>query len=278
VSRIPEITADMVIDRYTVLLLDAFGVLVDGAGALPGAVSFIEGLNRTGKPYYVLTNDASRLPAARAARFAAVGLTVGVERIITSGGLLRGHFATERLAGARCVVLGTDDSNRYVEEAGGRVVSAAEEFDVLVIANQREYPFVETVNVTLSALFRLLDRDHQVHLVLPNPDLVFPDGDGAIAITAGSVAAIFEAALAARYPHRSDVRFARLGKPHPEMFAEALHRSGTCDMVMLGDQFGTDIVGARGFGLDAVWVGADSDAALATTPPDVWPTYRLRSL
>jgi hypothetical protein len=47
----PAITIAELIDRYAVLLLDAYGVLVHGGGALPGAVEFIERLNRSGKPY-----------------------------------------------------------------------------------------------------------------------------------------------------------------------------------------------------------------------------------
>jgi ribonucleotide monophosphatase NagD (HAD superfamily) len=102
---IPEITIDTVIDRYAVLLVDNFGVFVDGAGALPGAVALIERLNRSGKAYDILTNDASRLPATRAAQFQRHGLAIPPGRIITSGSLLPGYFATHRLTGARCAVL-----------------------------------------------------------------------------------------------------------------------------------------------------------------------------
>lgn len=278
IGRIPETTTDAIADRYGVLLLDSFGVLVDGGGPLPGAVKLIDRLNRDSKPYYVLTNDASRLPENRSARFRRHGLRIDVDRIITSGSLLRGYFRSRNLAGARCAVLGTADSVRYVESAGGRIVSPNEAFDALVVANQSDYPFLATVNAALSTLFRLLDRGHDVHLVLPNPDLVYPEADGDVAITSGSVAAIFEAALSARYPHRPELRFARLGKPHEAMFGEALRRSGTRDMVMLGDQLETDVAGARRFGLDAVWVGTATEAALAAIPESLWPTYRLRSL
>ena len=51
--------------RYSVILFDSFGVLADSFGSYPGAVELIEELNRTGKLYYVLTNDASALPETR---------------------------------------------------------------------------------------------------------------------------------------------------------------------------------------------------------------------
>lgn len=168
---IPEITIDELIDRYDVLLLDAYGVLVNSSGPLAGAAELTARLGESGKPYYILTNDASRLPTTAVARYRAFGLTLDPDRIITSGLLLKGHFAALHLVGARCAVLGPEDSRRYVEEAGGRIVSPSEAFDVLVVADESGFPFLETVDVTLSTLFRALDRQARVHLVLANPDL-----------------------------------------------------------------------------------------------------------
>ena len=61
--------------------------------------------------------------------------------------------------------------------------------------------------------------------------------------------------LALRYPQRPDLRFTRLGKPGPALFAEAERRAGTRDLVMLGDQLETDILGANRYGIDSVLVG-----------------------
>lgn len=71
---VPEITTEALIERYDVLLFDAYGVLVHGAGALPGAVALIQRLNRIGHPYYLLANDASRLPETAAKRYRGFGL------------------------------------------------------------------------------------------------------------------------------------------------------------------------------------------------------------
>ena len=59
-SNIPKITINNVIKNYEVLLFDAYGVLVNEFGVLPGAITLIEKLNDTNKPYFILTNDASR--------------------------------------------------------------------------------------------------------------------------------------------------------------------------------------------------------------------------
>lgn len=273
---VPEVTVDELIDRYAVLLLDAYGVLVTSGSALPGAAAFVARLHRLDKPYFVLTNDASKLPATAAARFRRYGLAIDEARFITSGQLLPEYFAHHGLVGAPAVVLGTADSVVYVARAGGRPVSPAEEFDVVVAADESGFPFVETVDAVLSALVRGFDAGRTLRLVCPNPDLVYPT-PGGFGIASGTVALILEAALALRYPHEPP-RFTRLGKPFAPIFEEALRRSGTRDMVMIGDQLETDIRGARAFGLDAVLVTTGISSTATVPPDDVRPTYLLRSL
>lgn len=278
-DSVPEITLETLIERYEVLLFDAYGVLVHSSGALPGAAELIQRLNQVGKPYYILTNDASKLSTTAAVRYQGYGLALDPDRIITSGVLLKRYFAAHRLTGLRCAVLGPVDSVHYVENAGGKIVSHAEVFDVLVIADEAGFPFLETVDTVFTSLCHAVDRRQEVHLILPNPDLIYPAAGKGFGFAAGSIAGMFEAALRVRYPHRTDLRFTRLGKPYEALFAEALSRSGTRDMVMIGDQLETDIQGARAFGLDAVWVetGVTSEV-LTTMPSHLRPTYRMRSL
>ncbi|HEY8550374.1 MAG TPA: hypothetical protein VIL35_10490, partial [Vicinamibacterales bacterium] len=196
---LPPITLDEAIARYDGLLFDAYGVLVHGVGPLPGAVAAIDRLNRAGTTYFVVTNDASKLPETAARRYARFGLKIPAERIITSGVLLDAYFAEHGLAGARCAVMGPPDSEEYVRRAGGHVVPTGEPFDVLVVGDESGFPFLETADVLLGTLYRLLDAGRRVHLVLPNPDLIYPTLDG-FGFAAGSIAAMFEGALRLRYP------------------------------------------------------------------------------
>lgn len=87
-EAIPKITASALMERYEILLLDAYGVLVSDEGALPGAAELIAALNRRGQGYYMLTNSASRLPETAAQRYQGFGLDLAPSRIITSGALL----------------------------------------------------------------------------------------------------------------------------------------------------------------------------------------------
>ena len=267
------------VERYSVILFDSFGVLADSFGSYPGAVELIGELNRTGKPYYVLTNDAGSLPETRSERYRRMGLDIAPDAIITSGLLLADYFRAQGMVGARCVVLGPDDSRTYVRAAGGVIAEPSEPFDAIVIGNQSGFPFVETIDAVMSALFARIDAGESVRLVLPNPDLIYPTAQGGFGIASASVALLFEAALALRYPGRPELRFERLGKPHPAMFEEARRRAGTSDMVMIGDQPETDIRGANAFGIASALVdtGIAGDAA-APLPAEMRPTYYLRGL
>ena len=275
---VPRVTLNDLIDRYSVILFDAYGVLAGSKSVVPRAPEAIDRLNDLGMPYYVLTNDASALPETTAARYARMRLRIDVARIITSGSLLTRHFKESGLTGSRCVVLGTDDSVRYVDAAGGDVVSYAQEFDTLILGDQSWPHFLETANGVLTALFNKIDKDHRVNLVLPNPDLIYPDGNG-FGFASGTAAMMFESALALRYPGRSDLRFTRLGKPHAAIFEEAFRRSGTMDMVMIGDTPETDIRGANAFGIASVLVETGAATVDGSPLPRLdRPDYRMRSL
>ena len=274
----PQITLDQLIDRFEVILLDSDGVLIRGPGAIPGAPEAIERLNSLGKPYFVLTNDASALPETRSARYRELGLAIGASRIITAGSLLAPYFSNLGLTGSRCIVLGTEDSVKYVQAAGGQVVSFGDDFDVLVIGDQLGFPFLKATSTVLSNLFRRIDRGQTPHLVLPNPDVIYPDGDG-FGFASGAVALMFDSALTLRYPGRQDLMFTRLGKPHPAMFEEAFRRCRTRDAVMIGDTPGTDIRGANQVGIvSALMETGVAGADLTALPETDRPTYRVRTL
>ncbi len=274
-SAVAEISLDALIERYEGILFDAYGVLVHGEGVMPGAPEALEAIRNSGKPFFLVTNDASTLPERAAARYRRFGLRVQAEQIISSGLLLDACFETHRLKGARCAVLGPADSERYVLLAGGRVVPVEADFDVLVIGDETGYPFLPTVDATLSSLTRQIDKGRSPRLIVPNPDLIYPSGNG-FGLAAGSVALLFEAALERRYPLRSDLRFLRLGKPEPHLYEEAIRRIGSRKVVMVGDQLETDIAGANAAGIDSVLLA--TGVSIVGPIGRSRPTYWMRSL
>jgi len=256
-------------------------VLVSSAGALPGATAFLERLKRADKPFLIVSNDASRLPSTTAARYQRFGLPVPVDRVLTSGMLLADHFLAHGLAGAPTIVLGSRDSETYVRDAGGVVVPHGDDrATVVVAADDDGYPFLESINEVVTVLLRRLGRGQRTHLVLPNPDLVFPSAADAFGITAGAIAVTLEAVMRLRDPGGSH-RFVPLGKPHPPMFEAALRRFPGIDrrrLVMIGDQLGTDILGAQRAGIDTVLAESGVARLSDLAGSEVLPTYTLTAV
>ena len=264
------------LDRYDGVLLDAFGVLIDGSGALPDAPALIAELVRRGKPFAIVSNDASRSRQTFARRFGGLGLAVGPDRFVTSGTLLPGFFAAHR--GARTCVLGTDDTCAFVAEGGATVIDlhAGMELDALAVCDDGGTPFLDGMELALSAIVRAVRAGRQPILVCPNPDLVYPKSAGEYGLTAGAMAVLIETALARLLPGENLV-FARLGKPEPHLLRAAAKQLGLAEnrVVMIGDQLETDVVAAVAAGIEVALLEGVSrwqpGAAIS-------PTYLLRSI
>jgi HAD superfamily hydrolase (TIGR01450 family) len=263
-----SLRAITLLERYPAVLLDAYGVLVTRDHALPGANAFLRAMQARGIPYFILTNAASRPPEAFTELWRGLGVEVPAERIITSGSLLAGYFHEHDLSGARCIVLGPDSAADHARQAGAEIVPAEAEAEVLVIADQAGYPLLETLDAVLTGLLARLERGAITHLLLPNPDLIYPTAPGRYGFTAGSLATMLEAVLAERFP-TENYRFTRLGKPYPPIFEDALQRLGTRRAVMIGDQLSTDILGARNCALDSALIAASLGQSA------IRPTYLL---
>ncbi|HEY4176677.1 MAG TPA: HAD hydrolase-like protein [Kofleriaceae bacterium] len=273
------------LERHDGVLLDAYGVLVDAGGALPHAPALIAELVRRTFPFAVVTNDASRSVDTYVARFAAMGMAIPGERIITSGSLLPAWIRERDLAGKRVAVLGTPDSEAFVVEGGGVLVTIERgmEIDAVAICDDAGTPFLDGIELVLSAAIRAMEAGRRPALVVPNPDIVYPKGGGELGFTAGAMALLVETALQRRFP-TANLIFERLGKPMPALFTEGARRIGATNAVMIGDQLETDIAGALGAGLSAALLAgvstwsASAAESLATSSAPITPTYLLADL
>lgn len=281
-------TLAALIERYDGFLLDAYGVLVDQAGACAGARDALARLRAAARTLMVVTNDTSRLPATIERRFASVGLAIAAGEVVTPGLLLPEHVRERGLAGARALVLGNDDACAYARAAGLDVLDAAQAIaaerrgapaaiDALVICDDGGFEFLPGMNAALSACVRTLDEGRPLALVLTNPDLVYPRGGGALGFTAGTMARMLEGALRRRHPGAPP--FEVLGKPNPALFELGRARLPRATrVVMIGDSLETDVAGARAAGIDVALLTGVSVWRDGAAPPERAPTWLLHAL
>ncbi|MCX5743127.1 MAG: HAD hydrolase-like protein [Proteobacteria bacterium] len=199
---------------------------------------------------------------------------------MSAGSLVPTYFREHALAGARTAVLGPPDSAAFVAEGGGEPVALTPtvEIDVLVVCDDAGFPFLEGLELALNAVVRAILAGRRPVLILPNPDLIYPKGDGALGITAGSIALVIEHALARRFP-TAPLAFVHLGKPVPRIFVEAARHLGVpLDRVCaIGDQLETDIAGARAAGIACALVEGVSRWS-DDAPRALAPTYLLATI
>lgn len=256
----PEETSILdLIERFDAILFDAYGVLVRSNGAIHGAKELIIHLNDISYPYMVITNDASRSIKTATAHYQQLGLPIDQSRVITSSSLLLSFVKQHNLAGKPVVALGEGNALDYIKESGATLVDPAtsKTIEAVFLCELTSATLHQDLEDIVSAIIRHVDTHHALpHLVLPNPDLIYPKTEDSFGITAGSIAAMIQTILEQRYPSL-EPSFEILGKPAPMIFEEGLQRLGIKDpssAVMIGDQLATDIQGARQANLYAALV------------------------
>ena len=100
-----------VIENYKVIFFDAYGVLKNYEGLIPGIEKTFQYIKETNKEFYILTNDASRKPRQLADSYNKLGIAdVRVTNIISSG-MLANDYLKQKVKSGKVVFLGTVDSS-----------------------------------------------------------------------------------------------------------------------------------------------------------------------
>lgn len=270
------ITIQKILQEFDVILLDAFGVLVDDEGALAHAPAFISHLNQIGKEYFILTNGSKFLPRISAEIYQRKGLNIAVDRVISSGTLLKKWVIQENLKGAASWILGGESTKDLARECGLNPVPYDQPAKCLVLANQDGFQFPDDLDTTISQIRKLIRIGQPPKLVCPNPDVIYPLRKGSFGITTGAIATLIEKALGAITdpPH---LTFTYLGKPFLPIFEEVIGRFPNQKICMLGDQLATDIQGANAAGLTSILVGTGIDQTVNSNSL-IKPNFYLRNL
>lgn len=249
------VTLESLLPRYRLILFDAYGVLTYEGGLLPGAREVLERFEREGRPFFLLTNDASLSPPRISEKYRVEGRASLIpDGRVMSPGLLFTETLRRRYPGARVVFIGTDESAHYVRAAGCTALPVSglargQAFEVFVVLDELGCDWGTDIR---NASNLLLGRP-DVPLFSPNPDLVFSRSRGEVGIGPGALAAMLERIL--------DRGFTYFGKPHRAIFDYVLERAAVelpglraSEVLMVGDNLRTDIAGAASAGMDTLLV------------------------
>lgn len=269
-------------ERYSVIFLDAYGVLKSSTGLIEGALETVTSLIAAGKEVFVVTNDSSRSPESMAERYAqqAGGELLPPERYISSG-LLAAEYLDKQIPYGKVAYLGKPESAHYIEIAGKIPVPIADCTDkdnivAIVLLDDEGFDWFRDVNSTLNLI-----RRRNVPVVVANADITYPMRGNDIAIAVGSLGGLLS--------DITEKTFVRFGKPDSMMFAYALARAQEQiphvtkrDVLFVGDTLRTDIIGANTYGFDSTLVLSGNTlperADLMIRSSGIIPTYVSESI
>lgn len=244
-----------IVKNYKAVFFDAFGVLKNHQGLIPGIIKTFEYLDSKGIKYYLLTNDSSRSPEMLAKWYQDRGVQqVTADKILSSGMVAMEYFKLKVSNGNAVAYLGTENSAHYIETAGLTTV-AVKDIDLNNIDHIESFAFLDDEgfnwNEDINKAINLL-RKKNMTVVVANTDINYPVNQNDVSVAVGSLADMVEKIIG-----KSFIRF---GKPDAQMFLLAYERAlrdidvKRNEILMVGDTLHTDIIGGNKFGLDTVLV------------------------
>ncbi|MGC4856300.1 TIGR01459 family HAD-type hydrolase [Micromonospora sp. DT4] len=229
-----------VVTAYRAVILDIWGVLIDGKSALPEAAECLRQLRRHGIAVLLLSNSSRGSDNLRS-YLNELGVPVDrTDHVVTSG-----ELAAEHLSGTshrRALQVGSDEGTDWLVRDGRVLVRTADQADVVVatgaVRDESLLPFwMEQLRSTAR---------RGVPMICANPDRELYVGSRRIR-AAGHLADLYVGL-------GGTVTWC--GKPMPEAYHSCLTRLATdaAHVVAVGDSLDTDIAGAACAGLHRVLV------------------------
>jgi HAD superfamily hydrolase (TIGR01450 family) len=268
--------------RYSVIFLDAYGVLKSSTGLIEGSLEVVRSLIDDGKEVFVVTNDSSRSPESMAERYnAQAGCELLPASRYISSGMLASEYLENQVPYGKVAYLGKPESAHYIEIAGKIPVqishcSPKDHIVGIVLLDDEGFDWFRDVNATLNLIRRV-----NCPVIVANADITYPMKGNDIAIAVGSLGGLLS--------QITEKTFVRFGKPDSMMFAYALARARQQlpnvtkrDVLFVGDTLRTDILGSNTYGFDSTLVLSGNTlpetADLMIRASGIIPTYISASI
>lgn len=225
--------------KYRLILCDIWGVVHDGVNLYPNAAPRLRQWRDEGRCVVLITN-APRTQKAVEQQLSRLGLPRECwDAIATSG---EAGIEALSVLGRPVGFVGTA-GDRDILEGRGVEIAEHDDFTELACTGLEETrPHVDDYRADLE---RWVDRDVEMHCL--NPDRVVVRG-GVPEPCAGAIAELYQGLGG---------RVTWYGKPHPAIYAHALHRAGDPprdEVLAIGDALLTDALGAARMGFAFVFV------------------------
>ena len=243
-----------VVTKYKTVFFDAYGVLKNHKGIIPGVENTFKLLEDNGINYFILTNDASRSPELLAQIYLDYGISGMTPDKIISSGMLARDWLHLKIKSGTLAYMGTEQSAHYIQLPELETIAikdvdldALDDINAVVLLDDEGFDWNEELNKVINLL-----RKKNVPVIIANTDVHYPVSKNDVAIAIGGLANLIEQIMGRH--------FIRFGKPDAQMFMYAYEKACTVkhvernEILMVGDTLFTDIIGGNKFGMDTALV------------------------
>jgi len=247
--------------NYKAYFIDLDGTVYRGKTPIPEAVKFIHHLQSNGTQPFFVTNNSSMTQQQLQEKLAIMDIQVDTEHIISSS-IAAANYIKEFLPGKEVFMIGELGLEDALQSRDISITTGMADVVVLGIDRAINYEKLATacLSVRAGATFLSTNSDH----AFPS-EVGFLPGNGA---------------FTKLVEHSTGVEPIYLGKPQPFMLEFIQNQYGFSkeEMIMIGDNYQTDILTGIHMGIDTVHVNSGVNTTAEVKLQAEQPTYFLESL
>ncbi|MFC7322172.1 TIGR01457 family HAD-type hydrolase [Halobacillus campisalis] len=247
--------------HYKAYLIDLDGTMYRGNEKIPGAAEFIKELNQEGIPHLFVTNNSATVPEKVAEKLMKMGIDAREEQIFNSS-----------MAAAKYIRLMEHHAKAYVIGEEG-LYSALENENIQIVDDNADYVVIGIDRgLTYEKLAKAcLQIRNGAKLISTNKDVAIPTERGMVPGN-GAITSVISVSTGI------DPVFA--GKPEPILMEQAIEKLGFSkkDVLMVGDNYDTDILAGIHSGIDTLMVETGVSTFESIKHYDEQPTYKITDL
>lgn len=251
----------MINKRYKAYCLDLDGTVYRGNTPVPEAARFVRSLQERGiEPFYV-TNNASKTIGELHEKLEKVGVRADKARIMSSA-VAAAKYIQRWYPGKTVYLVGSRGLEEALDDHGIKRVEKQADIVLMGLDPQINYEKLSRA---------CLEIQHGAVFLSANQDLAFPTEEGFLPGNGAFTVLVAQS---------TDVDPVYIGKPEIHMLEAIQHEweFEKQDMVMIGDNYDTDILAGIRFGIDTVHVNTGVTAMDVVLKKDRSATHVLENL
>ncbi|KGX86702.1 TIGR01457 family HAD-type hydrolase [Pontibacillus litoralis] len=246
---------------YKGYLIDLDGTMYKGEEQIEAASDFVKVLNEKKVPHLFVTNNSTREQQQVADKLNSFDIPATAEQIYTSS-MATASYIKEQKENARVYVIGEEGLVKALEQSGHEIVE--ERCDFVVIGLDRNITYEKFAKACL------LIREGATFLST-NSDIAIPTERGMLPGN-GSLTALVSTS--------TQVEPTFIGKPESIIMEQAIEVIGLAkeEVIMVGDNYDTDILAGMNAGLDTLHVQTGVTSKEQLSQMEEQPTYTIATL